>query len=150
MATWDTSVVGTAGSDAVSYNVSQVTTSSLVTAYDWSALANAVASERTRRGLSSTTTITATTGNLVYATDFNTIRSAASSFMTVPDAVTTSTLISATAFNVMVQNLNTASGVCQCNCDYCTCQCNYCTCNCAYSCTCNCAYHFVPMWIEEF
>lgn len=140
MATWQKDVVGTSGSDAVSYNLSQVSTSSIVYAYDWEALANAVASERTRRGLSSTSTISVSTGSLVNATHFNTIRTAASSFMTVPNAVTTSTLISASAFNGLVSNINSAGGVCQCNCDYCTCQCNYCTCNCNYSCTCTCNY----------
>ena len=132
-------IFGGSGSDAVSYPIGKVSTSSIVTTTKWDELLTYVNQERARRRAGAISSPGFT--GLVTASKLNTLINAIpGTYAGAISSVSAGTIIMATEFNAVVDKLNAAGSVCLCNCNYCTCNCNYCTCNCNHSCTCNCNY----------
>ncbi len=113
----------------------------LITAAEYTALAQQVNAEAARRG--QTGTVPTTYSGLIRATQYNAINTLLNAspypYTTGLANVGTGQLITAAQVNNLINAITSASNVCLCNCNYCTCNCNYCTCNCNY-CTCNCNY----------
>ena len=121
-----------------SYAIANVAVGQLADDAKFVEIANAVNSERTRRGYGTeayafTSTIDAGEINQMV----NGINTAGwtANF----GGVSGGQYIAASNINDLIYKLNQAAAVCICNCNYCVCDCNYCTCNCDY-CTCNCNF----------
>jgi hypothetical protein len=155
------SVYGTNASNAVSYNILSVSSTTIIAASKFNELIANINNERVRRGNS---TVGISLSSPIRATDYNSMVSAlniagqaatqayntsGSTAVTtypqvgapsLPSTVATGVVIAASHINNLISSLVSAGAQCTCNCNYCTCNCNYCTCNCNYGCTCNCNY----------
>ena len=132
-------IFGGTCSDAVSYQIGKVSTTSIVTTTKWTELLTYVNQERARRSAGAISS-PGFTGSVTAAKLNTLINAIPGTYSGAISSVSAGTIIKAAEFNAVVDKLNAAGSVCLCNCNYCTCNCNYCTCNCNHSCTCNCNY----------